>query len=73
MNDKPENIKGVHPSHPHIIAYGKEKESIAYYCISLEKHMIHVSRMVHRVTINEIVHANGANTHLIFPIFTDSH
>lgn len=44
MNDKPENIKGLHPSHPHLIAYGKEKKSISHFYISLEKHIIYVSK-----------------------------
>lgn len=69
MNDKPENIKGVHPSHPHIIAYGKEKESIAHYCVSLERHMIHVSGCVYNVTINKDVHANALHIYLYFHRF----
>lgn len=40
MNDKPEDNPKLHPSHPCLLAFGKDKASITRYYISLEKHMI---------------------------------
>lgn len=40
MNDKPEDNTKLHPSHPCLMAFGKDKATITHYYISLEKHMV---------------------------------